>query len=145
MRVNTRYIKDVPVVEFMYLAFIRMPSECYRRRLRSLLLCLKMYLWRSLCTMYLKCTSGGVNVPCIYTHAMWELPKATQGFVLCLTPLCVDSARALWASFCFRFVTLSTPTVRSRSLITSKYKVSLYYPPPPPPLFSGGRISVHPR
>ena len=23
-----------------------------------------------------------------------------------LTPLCVDSARALWVSFCFRFVTM---------------------------------------
>ena len=56
--VNTRYINstrgtssgtqilrgrgtaDVPLVEFMYLVFTHMPSECRRRRLRPLLLCL---------------------------------------------------------------------------------------------------------
>ena len=37
MRVNTRY-KDVPLVEFMYLVFTRMPGESYRRLLRSVLL-----------------------------------------------------------------------------------------------------------
>ena len=31
--------KDVPVVEFMYLVSTRMPGERYRRRPRSLLLC----------------------------------------------------------------------------------------------------------
>ena len=30
--------EDVPLVEFMYFVFIRMPGESYRRRLRSLLL-----------------------------------------------------------------------------------------------------------
>ena len=30
--------EDVPLVEFMYLVFTRMPSESYRRQLRSLLL-----------------------------------------------------------------------------------------------------------
>ena len=29
--------EDVPLVEFMYLVFTRMPCESYRRRLRSLL------------------------------------------------------------------------------------------------------------
>ena len=51
MRVNTRYVnstrdsaslhrqeQDVPLVEFMYLVFTRMPGKSYRRRLRSLLL-----------------------------------------------------------------------------------------------------------
>ena len=32
--------EDVRLVEFMYLIFTRMPGESYRRRLRSLLLCL---------------------------------------------------------------------------------------------------------
>ena len=32
--------QHVPVVEYMYLVFTRMPGESYRRRLRSLLLCL---------------------------------------------------------------------------------------------------------
>ena len=32
--------EDVPLVEFMYLAFTRMPGESYRRQLRSLLLLL---------------------------------------------------------------------------------------------------------
>ena len=30
--------EDVPLVEFMYLVLTRMPGESYRRRLRSLLL-----------------------------------------------------------------------------------------------------------
>ena len=30
--------EDVPLVEFMYLVFTRMPGESYRRRLRSSLL-----------------------------------------------------------------------------------------------------------
>ena len=33
-------LEDIPLVEFMYLVFIRMPGENHRRRLRSLLLCL---------------------------------------------------------------------------------------------------------
>ena len=33
--------EDVPLVEFMYLPFTRMPGESYRRRLRSLLRCLR--------------------------------------------------------------------------------------------------------
>ena len=59
MRVNTRYthstggtssfenFEDVPLVEFMYLVFTRMPGESYRRRLRSLLLYL-CYVFRTL-------------------------------------------------------------------------------------------------
>ena len=39
--------KDVLLVEFMYLAFTRMPGESYRRRLRSLLLYL-CYVFRAL-------------------------------------------------------------------------------------------------
>ena len=31
-------LEDVPLVEFMYLVFTRMPGESYRRRLRFLLL-----------------------------------------------------------------------------------------------------------
>ena len=32
--------EDVPLVELMYPVFTRVPGESYRRRLRSLLLCL---------------------------------------------------------------------------------------------------------
>ena len=39
-RDTERSREDVPLVQFMYLVFIRMPGESYRRRLRSLLLCL---------------------------------------------------------------------------------------------------------
>ena len=31
-------VEDVPLVEFMFLAFMRMPGENYHRQLRSLLL-----------------------------------------------------------------------------------------------------------
>jgi len=34
------FLKDVALVEFMYLVFTRMPGESYRGRLGSLLLCL---------------------------------------------------------------------------------------------------------
>ena len=33
-------VEEVPLEEFMYLVFMRMPGESYRRRLRSLLSCL---------------------------------------------------------------------------------------------------------
>ena len=36
--VPLRFIDDVPVVEFIYLVFTRMPGDSYRRRLGSLLL-----------------------------------------------------------------------------------------------------------
>ena len=57
--------EEVPLVEFMYLVFTRISGESY--------------LWWSLCTLYLhacqmKVTSGGVYVPCIYTHIRWKLP-----------------------------------------------------------------------
>ena len=39
--------EDVPLVEFMCLVFTRMPGESYRRRLRSLLLCLCDVFWVS--------------------------------------------------------------------------------------------------
>ena len=58
----------MPLVEFMYLLFTRMPGESYRRSIGSLFVCL-----------FVSVTS----------------------FERKLTPLCVDSARALWASFCF--------------------------------------------
>ena len=42
-------LEDVPLVQFMYLIFTRMPGESYRRRLRSLLLCW-CYVFRALIT-----------------------------------------------------------------------------------------------
>ena len=39
--------EDVPLVEFMYLVFTRMPGESYHRQLRSLLLYL-CYVFRAL-------------------------------------------------------------------------------------------------
>ena len=42
-------LSDVPLVEFLYLVFTRMPGESYRRRLRSLLFCL-CYVFRALIT-----------------------------------------------------------------------------------------------
>ena len=38
--VHLTSLEAVPLVEFMYLAFTRMPGESDRRRLRTLLLCL---------------------------------------------------------------------------------------------------------
>ena len=44
------------------------------------------------------CTSGGVYVPCISNY------RSRLRLLYWLTPLCVDSARTLWASFCLRLV-----------------------------------------
>ena len=55
--------------------------------------------------------SGGVDVPCTYTQV--RVTVGDPGLCCCtcvaffvreLTPLFVDSARAPWALFCFRFV-----------------------------------------
>ena len=54
--------EDVPLVEFMYLVFTRMPGESYRRRLRSLLLYL-CYVFQAVPLVEF------TSVPCIYTHA----------------------------------------------------------------------------
>ena len=43
-------VGDLHLAEFMYLVFTRMPGESYSRR----------------------STSGGVYVPCIYTHASYR-------------------------------------------------------------------------
>ena len=58
-------------------------------------------------------TSGGVYVSCIYTHAK-SVTVGDSCLFCCtcvsyfdateLTPLCVDSAQALWAPFCLRFM-----------------------------------------
>ena len=49
------FFEDVPLVEFVYLVFTRMTGESDHGRLKSLL--------------FSGCTSGGVYVPCIYSHA----------------------------------------------------------------------------
>ena len=46
--------EDVPLVEFVYLVFTRMPCESYRRQLRSLLLCL-CDIFRTLITSLVCC------------------------------------------------------------------------------------------
>ena len=58
-----------------------------------------MHLWWSLCTLYLHACQVRVTVGdsglycciCVTSFGRW------------LTPLCVDSAQALWASFCLRW------------------------------------------
>ena len=52
-----------------------------------------MYLWWSLCTLYLHVGDSGL---CCCTCVMY--------FECRLASLLVDSARALWALFCFRFI-----------------------------------------
>ena len=121
---QVRVTEDVPLVEFLYLVFTCMPGESYRRCTSGgvSVPCIymharwelqKMYLWWSLCTLYLhacqvrvtedvpvveflylvftcmpgesyrRCTCGGVSVPCIYTHARWELQKMYLWWSFC--------------------------------------------------------------
>ena len=42
------------------------------------------------------CTSGGVYVPCIYTHARWELPKANLVFGVVLVFWALISSLVCW-------------------------------------------------
>ena len=52
--INNIYIlEDVPLVEFMYLVFTRIPGESYRRRLRSMLLYL-CYVFRALINSFVR-------------------------------------------------------------------------------------------
>ena len=58
MNLKDTHRADVPLVEFMYLVFTRMPGESYRKRLRSFLLYL-CYVFRELfnslmCWLYRK-------------------------------------------------------------------------------------------
>ena len=60
----------------------------------------RMYLWWSSCTLYLlacqvRVTGGDSGLCCCACVTSFERE---------LTPLCVGSARALWASFCFRLM-----------------------------------------
>ena len=76
---------------------------CYNQHTRELISTQNMwhgYLWLSLCALYLhacqvRVTAGNSGL-CCCTCVMY--------FECQLTPLCVDSAWALWASFSFRFV-----------------------------------------
>ena len=57
--VLTEICKGVPLVEFMYLAFTRMPGQSFRRRFRSLLLCPLLFVWcllnvKSPCWFYVR-------------------------------------------------------------------------------------------
>ena len=53
------------LVELMYLVFTRMPGKTYRRRLRSLLLCL-CDVFRAVSCIFNHLYSIGVFLPCIY-------------------------------------------------------------------------------
>ena len=86
----------------------------------------RMYRWWSLCTLYFHggCTSGGVYGPCIYTEdvplvefmdlVFTRMPgESYRRRLISLSYVCyvfralinsLDSAQALWASFCFRAV-----------------------------------------
>ena len=74
----------------MCLVFTHMPGESYHSHW--------MYIWWSLCTLYLLarqvrvttatgCTSGGVYVPCIYSDAQWELHRWLRSLLLCLSDI----------------------------------------------------------
>ena len=62
--------EDLPLVEFMYLVFTRMPSEIYRRRLRSLVLYL-CYVFRPLINSL--CTSALGLVLCHITEKKTQI------------------------------------------------------------------------
>ena len=61
--------EEVPLVEFMYLVFTRMPGESYRRRLRSLLLylCYVFVCWF--------CTSA-------LSHVLFQIWRSSQHYYL---------------------------------------------------------------
>ena len=52
---------------------------------RSFATLIRLYLWWNFCTLYLlvcQVRASGISVPCIYSHARWELPWAVGVFVV---------------------------------------------------------------
>ena len=67
-----------------YLVFMRMPDESYRKRLRSLLLCL----WDSFRAPWWHSTScsntcGWEHLLCIYSHTRWKYHRQFRFLLLC--------------------------------------------------------------
>ena len=100
-----QHSEDVPLVEFMYLVFTCMPGESEDVPLWTLWwsLCTwtSLDLWWSLCTLYLHTCQVGVTVG---DSGLCCCSTCVTDFERYLTPLCADSARALWASFCLRVI-----------------------------------------
>ena len=97
---------NVPLVEFMYLAFTRMPNESYRRRLRSLLLCLCdvfRALINSLCVLFISWRH--VNVPLVEFMYLSFTRMPGENYLRRLRCLCLcDVFRALINSLCVLFL-----------------------------------------
>ena len=71
LKEELEWFEDVPLLEFMYLAFIRMQGESYRRRLRSLLLYL-WYVFRALIN-HLVCSLRSLLLYLCYVYLWWSL------------------------------------------------------------------------
>ena len=92
----------------------------------------------SVCLSHLACvqiqgtqTPPEVHPPARYIHLKVRVTVGDSGLCYCyctcvtyfehqLTPLCVDSARALWASFCFRSLFKQPKDGCSRAAITNR-------------------------
>ena len=86
---DQRYIlctsEDGPLAEFMYLVFTRMPSEEYRRWLRSLLLCLCDALW-----VLINSLVWDINFSyCCYDSVVYSL--SIYIYIYCVTVVVVDA------------------------------------------------------
>ena len=79
-------------------------------------------LGRHFCFCFWGCTFGGVNIPCIYSHAGWSYPRRSRSLLLCalsvwryisiFLPLCFCWSQSLSAPIVtVRFVPLSYDSV----------------------------------
>ena len=108
-RPNFIHFEDVPLVEFTYLVFTRMPGSNYRRRFRSLLLCPLLYLWRlsnavtSLCWFQ---TASSIFL-FFFFGGYWPAvcPRKEAGDVWCLPPV-LNLRAVIWFHFAISFLVL---------------------------------------
>ena len=99
---------------------------------------LNMFILKQIFSFWGCTASGGVSVPCIYTHARRELATLRDSGLSCcyvfralINSLFLDSARALWASFCFRSPnqgqTLQRPLLHASTQGTCQWKRCVLY------------------
>ena len=106
---QVRVTVNVPLVQFMYLVFTRMPGESYCGNI-PLMEFMYLVFTRIPGESYCGCTSGGVYVPCIYTHARWELLWMYLWWSLC----------TLYLHACLVRVTVDVPLVEFMYLVFTR-------------------------
>ena len=92
---------DLNLVELLCFVFTRMPGEKCRTEAIQVSQC-EMQFWWSYCVLYLlacqmRCKFGGVIVPWIYSHTMWDVISVE---LLCLVLTRMPGEMYFWWRYC---------------------------------------------